>query len=181
MTGILDSLFRGLEDLAGEDWLVVPLPEDVRGKPKRWANSTTYRLFPWYVRPFKTVEMVATAASLETLCRMSSSDLRFAAFLSQVTSITDTTTVAVATTDELLVGPGRAPADGLRTGTGTRWGEAAKTWPFMDATGAVVARRWQFRSGSSTITVTGIGGHPAAFAAAETSLKAFARRIRSAT
>lgn len=170
-----------LENLAGEDWLVVPLPQDVRGKPKRWANATTYRLVPWYIRPFKTVEVVATAGSLETLCRMSSPDLRLAVFRPTVTSITDTTTVAVTTTDEMLVGPGRAPADGLRTGTGTRWGEAAETWPFLDATGAVIARRWQFRSGSSTITVTGVGDHPAAFAAAETSLEAFVERIRRAT
>lgn len=112
-----DTALPDLGDLAGGEWLVVPLPEDVRGKPKRWANSTTYRLVPWYIRPFKTVEV--TAALLETLCRMSSPDLRFAAFRPQVTSITDTTTVAVTTTDELLVGPGRAPADGLRTGTGT--------------------------------------------------------------
>lgn len=176
-----DTALPDLGELAGEEWLVVPLPEHVRGKPKRWANSTTYRLVPWYIRPFKTVEVTATAALLETLCRMSSPDLRFAAFRPQVTSITDTTTVAVTTTDELLVGPGRAPADGLRTGTGTRWCETAETWPFLDATGAVVARRWQFRSGSSTITVTGIGDHPTAFAAAETSLEAFVGRIRRAT
>jgi hypothetical protein len=69
-----------LEDLAGADWLVVPLPEDVRGKPKRWANSTTYKLFPWYVRPFKTVEVIMTAGSLEQHCRMSAPDLRFAFF-----------------------------------------------------------------------------------------------------
>lgn len=180
MTGAPDPTpvdFRGLEDIAGADWLVVPLPEEVRGKPKRWANSTTSRLFPWYVRPFRTAEVISTAASLEVLCRMSAPDLRFAVFRPQLTSITNTTTVAVSATDERLVGPGSAPADGLRAGTGTRWEAGAETWPFLDAAGAVAARRWQFRSGSSTITVTGIGDHAAAFAGAEASLEAFVRRI----
>jgi hypothetical protein len=183
MSGAADPTPVGLPDLeglAGADWLVVPLPEDVRGKPKRWANSTTYRLFPWYVRPFKTVEVILTAGSLEQHCRMSAPDLRFAFFRPQITSPTDTTTVSVAATGDRLGGTGIPPFEGLRAGAQTVWEQTAETWPFVDATGAVVARCWRFRSGTLTITVTGLGDHAAAFTAAETSLEAFVRRIHNA-
>ena len=184
MTGAPDSMpgaVLDLDGLAGAVWLIVPLPEEVRGKPKRWANSTTYRLFPWYVRPFRSVDVIMTAGKLQNSCEMSTPDLRFGFFRPQITSTMNTTTVFVTTTDGTLVGPGLPPVDSLRAGTASAWEGTAETWPFLDATGAVVARRWRFRSGSRTITVTGLGDHAAAFAAAEPSLAAFVRRLHSAT
>lgn len=83
MTGAPDSMpgaVLDLDGLAGAVWLIVPLPEGVRGKPKRWANSTTYRLFPGYVRPFKSVDVIMTAGTLQNSCEMSTPGLRFGFF-----------------------------------------------------------------------------------------------------
>ncbi|PZE98622.1 hypothetical protein DEJ01_15910 [Curtobacterium sp. MCLR17_040] len=131
MTGAPDSMpgaVLDLDGLAGAVWLIVPLPEEVRGKPKRWANSTTYRLFPGYVRPFKSVDVIMTAGTLQNSCEMSTPGLRFGFFPPQITSPMNTTTVFVTTTDGTLVGPGppgRKPPGGHRHGVGGDGGDLA--------------------------------------------------------
>ncbi|WNY32875.1 hypothetical protein Q9Q99_11175 [Curtobacterium flaccumfaciens] len=133
-----------LDGLAGADWLIVPLPEEVRGKPKRWANSTTYRLFPWYVRPFRSVDVIMTAGKLQNSCEMSTPDLRFWV-LPSADHFPDEHDDRLRHHDGRNAGRSRTPpVDSLRAGTASAWEGTAETWPFLDATGAVVARRWRF-------------------------------------
>ena len=167
--------------LAGPDWLVVPLPSETKRGPRKWAASTTYDLFPWYTRPFKTGEVIATAAMLESYSSMSSPELRFAVYRPQAARVLLPAIAAVRTDPTGTEPLDAAPGGGLRGGQRVPWSTSGSlTWPYLDADDRIVGRRWHLPSESATTTITVFADDPGVFDAAAGPADGLVRRVSSA-
>ncbi|MEK6342469.1 MAG: hypothetical protein V4737_01325, partial [Curtobacterium sp.] len=94
-----------------EQWVLVPTREGAgrsRRAPQRWAWRLTYRLYPWYTRPFRFAEVHVTSAVLERYCTFSTPQLRVAVIRSSLAPQPRPAMLAVG-----IDPPGGEPDDGL--------------------------------------------------------------------